>query len=88
MSEVLTGFTYIYLLAFFALLAGLFHPLINNNSFGEVIGGVFVLFLGLIGGILLYKTATSESNRVVFLVIGLALMTASLLLVFQLTGRA
>ena len=85
---MLTGFKYIYLVAFFALLAGFFHPLITNTSFDGVIIGVLILFVGLAGGVLLYRAATSESKRAIFLGSGFALMSISLYYIFQLTGRA
>ncbi len=85
---MLTGFKYVYLVAFFALLAGLFHPLITNTSFDGTISGVLVLFVGLAGGVLLYRAATSESKRAIFLGSGFALMAISLYYIFQLTGRA
>ena len=85
--KVLTGFKYIYLVVFFALLAGLFHPLITNTSFEPVWVGVLILFVGLAGGVLLYKTATSEKRRGIFLGGGFALIAISLYYIFQLTGR-
>jgi len=87
-TKMLTGFKYIYLVAFFALLAGFFHPLITNTSFDGVIIGVLILFVGLAGGVLLYRAATSESKRAIFLGGGFALMSISLYYIFQLTGRA
>ena len=72
---------------FFALLAGFFHPLITGNSGESVIGGVVVLFVGLFGGILLYKSVTSENRRVIYFVGGFALIAISLALIFQITGR-
>jgi len=87
-SKLLTGFKYIYLVVFFALLAGLFYPLITNTSFDGVITGVLILFVGLAGGVLLYRTATSENKRGIFLGGGFALMAISLYYIFQLTGRA
>jgi len=84
-SIVLTGFKYIYLVAFFALLAGLFYPLITNTSFDGVIVGVLVLFLGLAGGVLLYRAATSENKRGIFLGGGFTLMTISLYYIIQLS---
>jgi len=86
-SKVLTSFKYIYLVAFFALLAGLFHPLITDTSFVGVIFGVLILFVGLTGGVLLYMAATSENRRGIFLGGGFALMIISLYYIFQLTGR-
>ncbi len=85
---MLTGFKYIYLVAFFTLLSGLFYPLINNASFDGVIIGVLILFVGLAGGVLLYRSATSEKGRGILLGGGFALMTISLFYIFQLTGRA
>ena len=86
-SKVLTGFKYIYLVAFFALLAGLFHPLITDTSFDGVIVGVSILFVGLAGGVLLYRAATSENRRGIFLGGGFTLIVISLYYIFQLTGR-
>jgi len=75
------------LVAFFALLSGFFHPLITNTSFDNVIIGILVLFLGLVGGILLYKAATSEKKNVLFLGVGFTLITISLYFIFQISGR-
>jgi len=86
-SKVLTSFKYIYLVAFFAFLAGLFHPLITDTSFVGVIIGILILFVGLAGGVLLYKAATSENRQGIFLVGGFILMAISLYYIFQLTGR-
>ncbi len=86
-SIALTGFKYIYLVAFFALLAGLFHPLITDTSFDGVIVGVSILFVGLAGGVLLYRAATSENRRGIFLGGGFTLIVISLYYIFQLTGR-
>ncbi len=85
---MLTSFKYIYLVAFFTLLAGFFHPIITNTSFDGVIIGVLILFVGLAGGVLLYRAATSEKRRGIFLGAGFALMAISLYYIFQLTGRA
>ncbi|MHA7646309.1 hypothetical protein [Nitrosopumilus sp. S4] len=86
-SKFLTGFKYVYLVAFFALLAGFFHPLITNTSFDGVVIGVLVLFVGLAGAVLLYKAATSEKKREIYLGIGFGLIAISLYYIFQLTGR-
>jgi len=87
-SKILTGFKYVYLIAFFALLSGFFHPLITNTSFDSVIIGVIILFIGLAGGVLLYKSAISEKRREIFLSGGFALVAISLFYIFQITGRA
>ena len=80
---------YAYLLAFFALLTGIFVPLISHQiSFDTVIQGIATLFLGLIGAILLFKGTTSDKRRGIFIIIGFALITISHALIFILQERA
>ena len=80
---------YAYLLAFFALLAGIFFPLITyQTSFDNVIQGIATLFLGLAGAILLFKAATSDKRRGIFIAIGFALIAISLALIFVLQEHA
>jgi len=86
-SKTIAGIKYVYLTIFFALLAGFFHPLITGQSFDGTIIGVLVLFVGLAGGILLYKGATSSNRRGIYLGGGFALIAISLSYIFQLTGR-
>ena len=74
---------YSYLVAIFVLLAGAFFPLITPNiSFDIVIQGTATLFLGLIGAILLFKAMTSDEKRGIFIVMGFALITVSLALIY------
>jgi len=86
-TKVITGVKYIYLVVFFALLAGFFHPIITDTSFDNVITGILVLFVGLAGGVLVYKATTSESKRGIFFGGGFGLIAISLYFVFQITGR-
>ena len=85
--KVFSSFKYVYLIAFFALLSGVFFPLITNTSFEPVISGILVLFLGLAGGILLYKATTSETKREIFFGVGLILIVISSYFIFQFTGK-
>jgi len=78
---------YAYLLAIFALLTGVFSPLlIPGLPFDHVIQGTTTLFLGLAGGILLFKATTSDNRRGILIAIGFALIAISLALIFQ-TGH-
>jgi len=86
-SKTLSSFKYVYLIIFFTLLSGIFHPLITGQRFDDVIFGVFILFAGLAGCILLYKTTTSESKRGIFFVSGFSLIIISFYFIFQMTGR-
>ena len=75
---------YAYLLAIFALLSGVFFPLITPGmSYDYVIQGIATLFLGLAGGILLFKATTSDNRRGILIVIGFVLIAICLALIFQ-----
>ena len=75
---------YVYSLAIFVLLAGVFFPMITPGvPFDYIILGTLVLFLGLAGGILLFKATTSDNRRGVLTIIGFALITISLALIFH-----
>ena len=75
---------YAYLLAIFALLAGIFFPLITPGvPFDHAIQGIVTLSLGLGGGILLFKAATSDKRRGIFIAVGFALITISLVLIYH-----
>ena len=75
---------YAYLLAIFALLAGVFFPVvISGASFDFVIQGTAILFLGLIGAILLFKAATLDKKRGVFIAVGFALIAICLVLIYH-----
>jgi peptidoglycan/LPS O-acetylase OafA/YrhL len=78
---------YGYLTVFFALLSGLFYPFIQGGTLDYTIYGVIILFVGLAGGIMIYKASTSDKKRGIYLGIGLGLVAVSLLFVLELTGR-
>ena len=85
-SKTLTSFKYVYLIIFFTLLSGIFYPLINELSLDIVIVGVFVLFIGLIGSILVFKSTTSETKKEIFFGIGFGLIAISLYSIYYITG--
>jgi hypothetical protein len=76
---------YAYLLAISALLSGVFFPLITPGiPYDHVIQGTATLFLGLAGGILLFKSTTSDNRRGILIAIGFALIAISLALIYHL----
>ena len=76
---------YAYLLAFFALLTGIFFPLITPViPFDHVIQGTATLFLGLVGAILLFKATTSDNSRGILIAIGFVLIAICLALIYHL----
>ncbi|MEE9242156.1 MAG: hypothetical protein V3U12_03260 [Nitrosopumilaceae archaeon] len=86
-TRVIAGAKYVYLIFFFALIAGVFHPLITGASFNPVIIGSLVLFVGLAGAVLVYKAASSEKRRGIFLGGGFGLIAISLFYIISMTGR-
>ena len=76
---------YAYLLAIFALLPGIFFPLITPGiPYDHVIQGTATLFLGLAGGILLFKATTSDNRRGILIAIGFGLIAICLALIYHL----
>ena len=76
---------YVYLVAIFALLSGVFFPLITTGAdaaYSFVIGGAAILFLGLAGGILIFKATTSDKRQGLLFAVGFALIAISLALIF------
>ena len=75
---------YVYLLAIFVLFSGIFFPLITPGiPYDYVIQGTATLFLGLAGGILLFKATTSDNRRGILIAIGFALITICLVLIYH-----
>ena len=80
---------YAYLLVIFTLLTGVFFPLITpGTTFDIVIQGTATLFLGLVGAILLFKAAASDKRRGIFIGVGFALITISLVLIYQIQEQS
>ena len=87
-SSILSGIKYVYLIFFFALLSGLFYPLIEGGANANlVVAGVFILFVGLAGALCLYKASTLEKKQKAYLIAGFAILAIALLLVFAVSGR-
>ena len=86
-SKILSGGKYIYLIVFFALLSGLFYPVITHSSWDNVIMGTLILFVGLAGTVSLYKAGTAQRHRKAYLIIGLAITAAALFLIYVAIGR-
>lgn len=87
-TKVLTSIKYAYLIGFLALLSGIFYPFIQGGTLDYTVLGVTILFVGLAGTILVYKAATSEKRRGIYIGIGFGLIAISLTYVLQFTGRS
>jgi hypothetical protein len=86
-TKILSGVKYGYLVVFFALLSGIFYPFIQGGTVDYTILGVIILFVGLAGAVLVYKAATSDKRRGVYIGIGFGLIAISLYYILSFTGR-
>ena len=50
--------------------------------------GILVLSVGLTGGVLLYKTTTSETKKGIFFIVGFGLIGFSLFMIFDIALQA
>ena len=81
---VISGVKYVYLIVCFALLSGIFYPLVVGEGWELSLKGIGVLAVGLFGGILLYKSVTSEKRRGVLMCCGFGLIAVSLIIIYEL----
>ena len=86
-TKILDSAKYIYLVAFFALLSGMFYPIITHSSWDTVISGTLILFVGLAGTVSIYKSSTAKNHKKAYLIIGLAITSLALFLVYGAIGR-
>ena len=83
---VISGVKYVYLIVCFALLSGIFYPLVVGEGWELSLKGIGILAVGLFGGILLYKSITSEKRRGVLMCCGFGLIAVSLIIIYELIG--
>ena len=86
-SKILAGAKYVYLIFFFALLSGMFYPVITHSSSVTVVEGVLILLIGLAGAVSLYKAGTSDKHQKAYLITGFAILSLSLVLVYASLGK-
>ena len=79
---VISGVKYVYLIVCFALLSGIFYPLVVGEGWEESLKGIGILAVGLFGGILVYKSITSEKRRGVLMCCGFGLIAVSLIIIY------
>ena len=81
---VISGVKYVYLIVCFALLSGIFYPFVVGEGWEESLKGIGILAVGLFGGILVYKSITSEKRRGVLMCCGFGLIAVSLIIIYEL----
>lgn len=82
----LTVVRLVYITGFFALLSGIFYPVVTQTSLADSIRGILILFLGLFGGFVIYRAAFSKKSTTPLLGAGLAILMLTLYLVMDFSG--
>ena len=82
-SLIVSGIKYIYIVAAAALLSGIFTPLTIGQDWDQVIFGMLSIFLGLGGGVVIYLGVKTQKLTIVMVSGGLAMMFASLVLIYE-----
>ena len=75
---------YIYIIVVASLASGIFTPLVSNGIDLEiVIVGILGLFIGVAGGVLIFKGVNRQNTSPVLILIGLGLIIISLIVVLE-----
>ena len=83
-SWTISGTKYIYIIAAAALASGIFTPLVSDGVDSEiVITGILGLFIGVAGGVLIFKGINRQNTSPILILIGLGLIIISLIVVLQ-----
>ena len=82
-SWIRSGTKYVYIIAAAALLSGIFTPFTIGVEPQNVIFGILILFIGVGGGILIFKGVTAEKTSTILVYVGLSFVLISIILIFQ-----
>jgi ABC-type uncharacterized transport system permease subunit len=85
-SWIKSGTKYIYIIAAAALLSGIFTPFTIDVEGENVVYGMLILFIGVGGGILIFKGVVAEKTSTIFVCLGSSFITISLILIFQIVS--
>ena len=87
-SIVLSGTKYAYIIGAVALLSGIFTPLTLDVEIWDVISGMLSIFLGLVGGIVIFLGIKYQKYTTIMICGGLAIMIASLFLIYEVIDKS
>ena len=82
-SWIKSGTKYVYIIAAAALLSGIFTPFTIGVEPQNVVFGILILFIGVGGGVLIFKGVIAEKTSTILVCVGLSFITISLILIFQ-----
>ena len=86
-SIILSGIKYVYIIGAVALLSGIFTPLTLDVEIWDVISGMLSIFLGLVGGIVIFLGIKYQKYTTIMICGGLAIMIASLFLIHEIIDK-
>ena len=84
---LLSGTKYAYIIAAVALLSGIFTPLTLGVEIEDVVFGMLSIFLGLVGGIVIFLGVKYQKFTTIMVCGGLGMMIGSVLLIYESTNR-
>ena len=87
-SILLSGSKYVYIIAAAALLSGIFTPLTLGVEIERVLSGMFSLFLGLGGCIVIFLGIKNQKFTTIMICGGLGMMIVSLILIYEIAERS
>ena len=84
---LLSGTKYAYIIAADALLSGIFTPLTLGVEIEDVVFGMLTIFLGLVGGMLIFLGVKYQKFTPIMVSGGLGMMIASLFLIYEIIDK-
>ena len=86
-SIILSGTKYAYIIGAVALLSGIFTPLTLDVEIWDVISGMLCIFLGLVGGIVIFLGIKYQKYTTIMICGGLGIMITSLFLIYEIIDK-
>ena len=86
-SIILSGTKYAYIIGSIALLSGIFTTLTLGIEIESVIFGMLSIFLGLVGGVIIFLGIKTQKYTTIMVCGGLVMMIGSLILIYQSTNH-
>ena len=86
-SIILSGIKYVYIIGAVALLSGIFTPLTLDVEIWDVISGMLSIFLGLVGGIVIFLGIKYQKYTTIMICGGSGIMLTSLFLIYEIIDK-
>ena len=87
-SIILSGTKYAYIIGAVALLSGIFTPLTLDVEIWDVISGMLCIFLGLVGGIVIFLGIKYQKYTTIMICGGSGIMLTSLFLIYEIIDKS